>query len=323
MVKFFSLLIGAMLMISTAQVWAAETVINRILVKINDNIITEYDLDEEMSPILEKIKGRQLSASEKKQLANVRKQALNNLINQVLIDQEVARYGINVTDEDIDNEIKRVKDDQELDDAGFEALVAKDGLTVDEFRVKLKKLFEKQELIGYMVNKKVLVTDTEIEEEYAARKDDYTLDRMVELSILLLPSDISAVEVKERIGDGELTFSEAVAKYSVGPGADSGGSIGEVGYADLAEDWKAALRGLKPGEVSDPLTIQGKEALLSPVKISEDRLVPLDEVRDGIYQELMQKKRDIIFTEYFDKLKQSSVIVYMDDSNKLDNGVSQ
>nr|WP_321257156.1 SurA N-terminal domain-containing protein [uncultured Pseudodesulfovibrio sp.] len=323
MVKFFSLLIGAMLMISPVQVWAAETVINRILVKINDNIITEYDLDEEMSPILDKLKGRQLSAAEQQQLGRIRKQALNNLVNQVLVDQEVARYGINVTDEDIDKEIKRVMEAQKLDDAGFEALVAKDGLTVDDFRVKLKKLLEKQELIGYMVNKKVLVTDTEIQEEYTARKDDYTLDKMVELAILLLPSDISAVEVKERINDGEFTFAEAVAKYSVGPGKDSGGSIGELGYADLAEDWKNALKGLKPGEVSEPLTIQGKEALLSPVNISEDRLVPLEEVRDGIYQELMQKKRDTIFTEYFDKLKQSSVIVYMDDSTKPDNGVAQ
>ncbi|NDV20520.1 peptidylprolyl isomerase [Pseudodesulfovibrio sp. JC047] len=323
MVKFFSLIIGAMLMLSAAQAWAAETVINRILVKINDNIITEYDLDEEMKPIMEKLKGRVLSAAEKQQLGKIRKQALNNLINQVLVDQEVARYGISISEASIDKEIQRVKDEQELDDAGFEALVAKDGLTLQDFRAKLKKLFEKQELIGHMVNKKVLVTDTEIAEEYADRKDDYTLDKMVELAIILLPSDVSAVEVKERINDEELTFAEAASKYSIGPGAAAGGSIGEVGYADLAEDWKEALRGLQPGGVSEPLTIQGKEALLSPVTISEDRLVPLEEVRDDIYKELMQKKRDTIFTEYFDTLKQSSVIVYMDDATKPENGVSQ
>jgi peptidyl-prolyl cis-trans isomerase SurA len=52
-------------------------------------------------------------------------------------------------------------------------------------------------------------------------------------------------------------------------------------------------------------------------------MVPLKDVRDDIYKELMQKKRETIFTDYFDKLKQSAVIIYMDDSLKPDNGVSQ
>lgn len=223
MVKFLSLLVSAMFMMSASQAWAAETVINRILVKINDNIITEYDLDEEMKPIMAKIKDRELSEQEKQQLARVRKQALNNLVNEVLIDQEIKNFGIEITDEGIDNEIKRVKDEQQMDDADFEAMLEKDGLSLDEFRLKLKKLMQKQELIGYMVNKKVLVTDTEIEDEYKARVADYTLDKMVELGILLLPADVSAVEVRERIKDGELTFAQAVEKYSIGLGKESVG----------------------------------------------------------------------------------------------------
>jgi peptidyl-prolyl cis-trans isomerase SurA len=36
----------------------------------------------------------------------------------------------------------------------------------------------------------------------------------------------------------------------------------------------------------------------------------------------MQKKRETVFTDYFEKLKKSAVIIYMDDSLKPDNGVS-
>ena len=52
--------------------------------------------------------------------------------------------------------------------------------------------------------------------------------------------------------------------------------------------------------------------MLSPVKIVENRLVPLEEVKDDISDKLMQKKRDEVFDSYFEKLKQSSVIIYMD-----------
>jgi peptidyl-prolyl cis-trans isomerase SurA len=194
---------------------------------------------------------------------------------------------------------------------------------MDEFRERLKKLLEKQELIGHMVNSKVVVTDSEIQEEYNSRKDDYSMGKMIELAIILLPSDVSPVEVREMIASGEMTFADAVAKYSVGPGKESGGSIGELNWVDLADDWKTALDGVEQGGVSTPLTIQGHEALLSPIKINEDRMVPLEDVRNDIYKELMQKKRETVFTDYFDKLKRSAVIIYMDDSLKPDNGVSQ
>lgn len=315
MLKFLSLLVGTLLLLPVAQVWAEGVVYNRILVKINENIITQYDLDEEMQPIMQQIGDRRLSDNEKVQLANLRKKALDKMVNDILIQQEVNKFGIEITEEVLDKEISRVKGERQMNDEEFEAAVAKDGLSMDDFRVRLKEMLQKHELISHMVNKKVLVTDSEIEKEYGSRKDEYTLEKLVEVGMLLLPSDVSAVEVRTRIMDGELTFAEAVEKYSIGPGKDSGGSIGEMNYSDLAFDWKEAIADVKVGGVSEPLMIQGQEALLSPIQISKDRLVPLEEVRDNLYQELMDQKRDKIFTDYFDQLKEKSVIVYM-------NGVS-
>lgn len=323
MVKVFSLLMGAMLLIWPAGVRAQDGVINRILVKINDSIITQYDLDEEMRPVLQKIGDRQLSERERQQLGELRRQALDNLVNDVLIQQEVNRFGIDVNDEIMDKEIERVRKGREMSLEEFEQTVKEDGLTMEEFRARLKAILEKQELIGHMVSSKVLVTDTEIQDEYEARKDDYSLDKMVELAILLLPPELSATEVRDQIDSGEMTFAEAVSKYSVGPGKEQGGSIGELSWNDLAQEWKDSLRGVKQGGVGQPLIIQDREALLSPVKIAEDQLVPLEEVRDTIFNDLMQKKRETLFTDYFEKLKSRSVIVYMDDSLKPDNGVVQ
>lgn len=323
MVKVFSLLLGAMLLICPVTAQAKDVVVDRILVKINDSIITQYDLDQEMKPIYDQIKDRKLTAKEQAQLLQMRKKALDSLISDNLVQQEIKRFSIDVSDENMDKEIERVRTERGLSLDEFQKVVSKDGLTMEEFRARLKKLLEKQELIGHMVNSKVVVTDSEIQAEYAARKDDYSMGKMVELAIILLPSDISPVEVRERITNGEMTFADAVAKYSVGPGKDSGGSIGELSWDDLADEWKSALDGVAQGGVSTPLTIQDHQALLSPIKINDDRMVPLKDVKDDIYKDLMQKKRETVFTDYFEKLKQSAVIIYMDDSLKPDNGVSQ
>ncbi|EGB13581.1 SurA domain-containing protein [Pseudodesulfovibrio mercurii] len=323
MVKVVSLLLGAMLLICPLTAQAEDVVVDRILVKINDSIVTQYDLDQEMKPVYDQIKDRKLTAREQTQLEGLRRQALDKLVNDVLIQQEIKRFSVEVSDENIDKEIERVRTERKLTLEEFQQMVAQDGLSMEEFRSRLKKLLEKQELIGHMVNSKVVVTDSEIQQEYEARKDDYSMGKMVELAIILLPSEVSPVEVRERITSGEMTFAEAVAKYSVGPGKESGGSIGELSWEDLADDWQNALKGVSVGGVSTPLTIQNHQALLSPVKINEDRIVPLEDVRDDIYKDLMQKKRETVFTDYFNKLKQSAVIIYMDDAPKTDNGVTQ
>ena len=323
MVKIVSLLFGVMLLMPSCLAWADEVVYDRILVKINDDIITQYDLEQEMKPILDKIKGRQLSEAEKKQIEQLRQQTLEKMVNDSLLSGEITKYGIEVSDDTIDAEIRNVKKQRELTDEAFEAMIKQDGLTVEDFRLMLKKMLQKQELLGYKVHRKVLVTDTEIQKEYESRKEDYQLEKMVDISIILLPPDISAVEVRKRIEDGELTFAQAAEKYSIGPGKEQGGSIGEVSWSDLAEEWKDSIAGIEVGGVSTPVIVQQKEALLSPVKIIEDRMVPLEEVKDSIFERLMQEKRETVFNEYFEKLKQSSVIIYMEGFDKPENGASK
>lgn len=312
MFRFLLLAASAVLLSFPGYALAEEIVYDRILVKINDDIITQYDLDEEMKPILSKIDKKTLSAREKEQLAQLRTKTLDRMVNDILMAQEIKKYEITIPDSVVDDEIKAMTEERGMTDEEFRETIKKDGLTMEEFREKLKGMIEKQELLGYMVHSKVLVTDTEIQEEYEARREDYKLDKMVTLAILMLPSDVPALEVKERIEDEELTFVEAVSKYSVGPAKEEGGVIGDVEWSDLADDWKTSIEGVAEGAIGSPIVVRGHEALLSPIKIQEDRLIPLEDVRDDIFDRLMEGKRDKIFDEYFKKLKQSSVIEYMD-----------
>ncbi|WP_242012259.1 SurA N-terminal domain-containing protein [Pseudodesulfovibrio cashew] len=300
------------MLIAPVRALADEVVFDRILVKVNDDIITQYDLDEEIKPVLAKLGNRQLSVREQEQLDQFRKQVLERMVNDKLMEQEIKKFEIVISDDAVDAEIKKIKKEQGYTDEDFNEMLKKDNLTLEDFRTKLRGIIEKQELLGYMVHSKVLVTDSEIKEEYDAHHDDYVLEKLISLAIIVLPPDVAATEVKKRIEDGELTFAEAAEKYSIGPGKENGGSIGEVAWNDLADDWQRSLDGIKEGGVSAPIEVQGNKALLSPVKVIEDRLIPLDEVRDEIFKRLMDAKREKVFDEYFEQLKQSSVIEYME-----------
>lgn len=312
MFRTYFVAVWVMLVMFPGQAMADEFVYDRILVKINDSIITQFDLNEEMRPVLEKLKGRQLSAEEKEKFKQFRKQTLERMVNDALLAQEIEKYKIDVSEEIVEKEVERMREKNGLTEEEFAQRVSDDGFTMVEFKENLKGMIEKQELLGYKVHDKVLVTDSDIKEEYEENKDEYVLDKMVELAIIICPADVSIIEVRKRIEEEGMTFSEAVAKYSVGPGKDNGGLIGEVNWKDLADEWQDALQGVEEGGVSEPVKARGKDALLSPVKIMADRMVPLEEVRDSIFERLMQEKREAAFDEYFKKLKESAVIIYMD-----------
>lgn len=312
MIRTLFIAMWALLVLAPAHVMAEEIVINRILVKINDSIITQFDLDEEIKPVLNKIKGRTLSAVEQQKYQEFRRQKLEQMVNDLLLQQEIDKYKIKISDEVVDKEVKRMMEQNGLTKEEFVSRVQEDGLTMQEFRDNLKGMIEKQELLAYMVHEKVLVTDTEVAEFYESHIDDYKLDSMVELAIIICPSDVSVIEVRKRILDEEMTFAEAAKEYSVGPNPENGGLIGDVNWDDLEESWQNSLEGVEEGGVSTPVTARGNEALLSPVKIMSDRRIPLEDVHDKIFERLMQEKRETSFDEYFEKLKQSAVIEYMD-----------
>ena len=212
MIRILSLSVWAFMLLFPAYALAEEVVIDRILVKINSSIITQYDLDEELKPILAQIKGRTLSSTEQEQFNKLKKQTLDKMVNDTLLAQEIKKYEIVISDEVLDQEVTKIQEEQGISADGFEARIAEDGETIESFRSKLKGMIEKQELLGYMVHSKVLVTDTEIQKEYETRREDYLLEKMVELAIILLPAEVAALEVKKRIEDGELTFAEAATK---------------------------------------------------------------------------------------------------------------
>ncbi|HJQ37555.1 MAG TPA: GWxTD domain-containing protein [Thermoanaerobaculia bacterium] len=74
-------------------------------------------------------------------------------------------------------------------------------------------------------------------------------DRMVPLRLIVLSDSAIAHDVLRRAQEGQ-DFAELARKYSSHPSAQQGGYVGRVPYADLTDDFKAALLGKKPGEAA-------------------------------------------------------------------------
>lgn len=288
----------------------ADSVLDGIVVVVNGQIITRYEYDLRLAPLYEHIRGRTLSQAEQAQVDQVKKQVLDQMIDDILVLGDAERYKIKVSDAEVDQQVKEFMTKRSLTEEQFRENLAKQRMTRDEFRRNMRRDIIKHRLIGGLVQAKVVVTDTEIENRYKERKAEYSRDSGVQLSIILLPAGMSAQQLKAEIEAGTISFADAAKKYSKGPGVDQGGDIGIIAWKDLAPDWSEALQGLKPGQVTKPLKVQDFEAILQVTGVKTGEETPLEAVRDEIYQSLQEGKFEKAFQEYMDKLRQKAVIEY-------------
>lgn len=286
---------------------AQKTVVDRIVAVVNTDIITAYELEDRLKPVMDSLKGRMLSPQEEQQITDLRRQTLNTMIDEILIDFEVKRFKIEVPDTEVQAEVANMLEERKLSEEEFDKQLKLRRTTRKEFNEKMRRDIQKHRILSHFVGSKVVIIDSEIEKEYQVRQGDYVKGKFVRLRMILVPPG-QAAKVKKQIEAKEIGFAEAADKHSIGPGAGQGGDIGSLAWKDLAPEWRAALTGLAKGQISEPFRVQEYEALLLLESVEEGESQKYLEVKDQIYQALHQAKFEKIFQEYLQQLRSKAMI---------------
>ena len=105
------------------------------------------------------------------------------------------------------------------------------------------------ELLNRQIEGETVVTDKEIKDYYETHKDQFTTET-VEASYIVVRTREDAEMIMALLKRGE-SFSDLAKKFSIGPGAESGGSIGEITRGQMIPEFEDALFALeKPGDIS-------------------------------------------------------------------------
>jgi len=169
----------------------------------------------------------------KAMMQQVRRQVLEGLIDQVLIEQAAAKMGITVSDEELDAKIK-----ESIKAGGgqqsFEEWLKLNDLTFDEFREMMRS-----QLISEKVFEKVVPPPPATVEQVHARH-------------ILVKTEEEARQVLERLKKGE-DFAQLARELSTDPTTkDKGGDLGFFprGLSFMPPEVEEAAFSLEPGQIS-------------------------------------------------------------------------
>jgi len=305
----------------------AYELVDRVVGVVNGDIITLFEVNDELSKLLLKTQGVKPDVTDP-QFDPLRRQLLDNMVNDHLLRQEAARVNLTISDTEVQQMINDIKKKNNMNEQQFNAQLAKEGLTRKEFEENLRLDSLRKQIIGYMVNRKIIVTDEEIAAFNASNNGQIPLTPSLSgktpgnIGLIMVPTMKDAENIRKMIQGKQLTFEEAAKKFSQGPGREQGGFLGDITMKDLAPALREAISSVPRGEVAAPVMLDGKAVLLidrpkgdapkaqepqpaQPAAASGD-ISP--ELKNQIYEVLYKQKFDKLFQEYMEKLRDKSVV---------------
>jgi peptidyl-prolyl cis-trans isomerase SurA len=275
---------------------ARQPAVDRIVASVDGDPITMREVKDFASQHGQPIETDDFASSD------TAKTAVKALIGEKLLDQEVKKYDDKVDDAQVDKYIAQLRMDKHLSEAEFRQQLQASGMSYDDLRKRARMDVEKAMMIEQEVRAKIDVPDADIKTFYDAHKEDFTIakERLKLAQILIslpanpTPAQVSAAQkktemVRARAAKGD-DFGDLARVYSDDDSKTNGGELGWFVPTDINDQILAAVKPLKPGEISAPVrTSHG----IHVVKLEEHEVpgvVPLSEVKTPIRAQLIDQE---------------------------------
>ncbi len=241
------------------------TIVDRIVAVVNDEILTERELEEKSYPIL---LGMQSPPSEEERV-QLRKNILIELVKNKLVNQAAKEKKIVLDRGDVESVVDaRMAALQKQYGGEFENVLSEQGYSSDEFRDLLEREIKqemiKSRLIAQAVESTIVVTDDDIRMLYATR-------------MIVTRSPDDAFKALLQLKSGKLTFEKAARQFSSEGADEGGGDMGTYLLGKWSEEIEAEVIKIKNlGEFSGVIQT---DAGFAVVQLVDRRLKPIQEIQ--------------------------------------------
>lgn len=335
MFKKISLLLSALLLVTIAL--HADNIVDEIVARVNDDIITRSDLEKAKQSSLDELKQRDPS-NWQAQWDKAQKNLLRDLIDQQLLLQKGKDLGITGETEVIKrlNQMRQQMGLASIDDLEKEA--QKQGVSFEDFKEQIRIGAVTQQVIGQEVGSKLgsQITNEDIKDWYDKHQKELEGPEEVALSEIMVstqpktedkdkqqgaaqeqpaaedPAKVAAAEAKANQLLDELKkgakFDEVAKKNSDGPTAAQGGTLGDFKRGELAKDLEDKTFSLKAGENTGVIRTKQGFIILKVTAHRPAGVPPLNEISERIKEAIYSERLEPAARAYLTKLREQAYI---------------
>ena len=306
----------------------AAAVKTGVAVTVNGIDILESDVEQLIKPQLERLTAR----SEKTSPESIeqfkerfRKNALDKMIVEMLLDEKVKQAKIIVNEEDVNNYIVEIAGKQGMSLAQFKDMVEKRGQNFEQWKQQVHKGLPYQRLMEAELDQQIEVTQEDARKYYDKNLQQYQKPEQVRASHILIKTDVSdpntdpnetkakarakAEELLKQIKQGA-DFAVLAKANSGGPSAKRGGDLGLFARGRMVPPFEKTAFELEVGQVSDIVQTRFGYHIIKVTDRKEASAESFEQAKDKIIEKLTRTKRREVSKQYVESLKNQADIVY-------------
>ena len=316
--------IGLLALVVVMAQWSGSlraqevVLLDEIVAKVNDEIITMIDLNEELQQLRAGLQqGNPNPQALEQEFQKQKRGVLRTMIQNKMLVQRADEFGMT---SDMDSQVAATLEEMRKasgipDMEVLDQYLRQQGSSLGRYRETLKERLIIDTLLGQFVYSKITLLTPEIQAYYDEHADRFTDKAEVELQeILFLKEGKEIAALRERAEEAlsklraSGSFEDLAREYSEGPSASRGGNIGSFKQGSMAAPIEEVVFQMEVGEVSGIIETEYGLQILGVVSKKEPYMRPLEEVRAEISQELYQIKAEPGLREFVDEVREQSYI---------------
>ncbi|MEK5025007.1 peptidyl-prolyl cis-trans isomerase [Paenibacillus sp. FSL M7-1046] len=237
---------------------------------------------------------------------------LLGMLNHIVVDKEAKALGVAVTDEEIEQELKRSMTGYGSEEQYYTQMQSELGLSRQEVREEAVYRLTLQAV----ATAGITITDAEIDKYLAENSERFTPRKEMQLSIIKVATYSEAERVMDRLEQGE-DFAALAKELSIDEESRGrGGSIGTVEEEDpfWPEDLLKTAAQLDEGDIAGPLQTGDDYAIIRLEKMVDPKSQDQTEIREQVRRELALEQAAPLQQVESDLRAKYDTAIYIDNS---------
>jgi parvulin-like peptidyl-prolyl isomerase len=315
--KWFPIFFISILLLPTLS---PAKVIDHVVGVVDGDVITLSELDAAM-PLYGKadIPGEENPMDKEIRLREARKETLDMLVEDRLLQKVARQYNIKVEDQEVNATIEKMRQDANVDDARFKKELAARGFTLEGYQHFLKLQIIRARVIDVLIKPKISLTEDKLRAYYKNHADNYVPPEVRVSQILIqvpaeaTPKDWETAKAKmEKVVQGlknGATFEEMAALYSEDKAtAHARGDMGFFTKGEMIPSLEAVVFAMGVGDVTQ---VMESQVGLHLFKVTDKKPGPLpafEDIKNEVMQDYYREETAGLYAKWLEDLKARSDI---------------
>jgi peptidyl-prolyl cis-trans isomerase SurA len=293
---------------------AIAKVFDRIVAKVNSEIITLSFVNERVEVLKKKMRGDYQGSEEE-----ILDEALNTIVEEKLQLQEAKRRGLVIDDSAVEAAIKDIEQKNGLQEGQLALMLESEGRSMESYKNNIRDQILVSKVIRFELGSRINISKRNIRKYYHNNQKDFWVPSKARVRHILILAEegLSSDKKKKkhllvesilREVKGGRDFAAAAKEYSEDISASEGGDVGFIEKGKMVPEFENAVYRMKEGEISDIVETKYGYHIIKVDKILSGRTLPLKDVNNKIQLILSKKKQNSAYEEWMNELRKSAFI---------------